>query len=428
MMSDKNIIRIVLIAVFCVICCMIPVCLYFNLSRPELFPNVAYTLVDPTQQVIVPEVLYLPSEEACAQLETLGLQVVFHEDSHHPVIPENQVLVQSPSAGSILHPGDPVFLTRSDGWKECVPDVRNLTQQAAYEILEKAGFSVTYQAQPSDSTAPDTVISQSIAPDSRAEIGSMIQLMISSGRENLDQTKLETVGDYVGMEFETAKVMLSELYLYAFQTDTVYNPDIPNHTIIAQDVSSGKQLPQGSVVRMTVSLGQEVAKVPDCVDLDANSARTLLEDAGFHCVIQYISDSSYGLDKILGQSAEAGTKLAVGSKIILTASVGTANQVISTGGWSGNPLPSFNTEPETETESDLDSDPESEILPEEFAPENPENYFYETAPDPIVEDSADPVEPEIPEIPEITEIPETAPDLNQNPEYQDAPETAPFWN
>nr|MDE6087129.1 PASTA domain-containing protein [Oscillospiraceae bacterium] len=406
--SSKNRRCAVLTVVFCVICCVIPVYLYFDLSQPELFPVVDYTLSDP--EVILPEVLYLSSEEACTQLETLGLQVIFHEDSHHPVIPENQILVQSPSAGSILRPGDPVFLTRSDGWKESVPDVRDLTQQVASEILEKAGFFVTYQAQPSDSTAPDTVISQSIAPDSRAEIGSTIQLTISSGRENLDQTKLETVGDYVGMDFETAKVMLSELYLYALQTDTVYNPDIPNHTIVSQDVPSGKQLPQGSVVRMVVSLGQEVAKVPDCVDLDADSARTLLEDAGFHCVIQYISDSNYGLDKILGQSAEAGTKLAVGSKIILTASVGTANQVISTGGWSGNPLPSFNTEPETETESD------SEILPEEFAPEIPGDYsedsfedhfMYETAPEPIIEDSTDPGEFEIPE------IPETAPDLQE---------------
>ncbi|MDE7121585.1 MAG: PASTA domain-containing protein, partial [Oscillospiraceae bacterium] len=168
----------------------------------------------------------------------------------------------------------------------------------------------------------------------------------------------------------------------------------------------------------------EVAKVPDCVDLDADTARTLLEDAGFHCVIQYVSDSNYGLDKILGQSAVAGTKLAVGHKIILTASVGNANQVISTGGWSGNPLPSFNTELETETETETESDLASDA---ESAPENPENYFYETAPDPVIEDFFDPVEPEIPEIPEI---PETAPETipNQNPDYQDAPETAPFWN
>ncbi|MDE6730723.1 MAG: PASTA domain-containing protein, partial [Oscillospiraceae bacterium] len=391
--SDKQQSGIAWIAftiVFCLFCCVMPVCLYVHFSRPELFPAVAYTLADPTQQVIVPEVLYLPSEEASTQLEALGLQVVFHEDSHHPVIPEDQILVQSPSAGSMLRPGDPVFLTRSDGWKESVPDVRNLTQQTATEILEKVGFAVTYQMQSSDSNAPDTVISQSIAPDVRLTIGSTIQLIISSGRENLDQTKLATVGDYVGMDFETAKVMLSELYLYALQMDTVYNPDIPNHTIVSQDVPSGKQLPQGSVVRMVVSLGQEVAKVPDCVDLDADSARTLLEDAGFHCVLQYVSDSNYGLDKILGQSAVAGTKLAVGSKIILTASVGNANQVISTGGWSGNPLPSFNTEPETETESELASDSESEILPEEFAPEIPGEIIYETAP--VIED---PIEPEI---------------------------------
>lgn len=410
----------VLTVIFCIICCIVPIILYCNLAKPKLFPAVAYKPADSGSEITLPEVLYLPDEEVREQLETLGLQVVFHEDCHHPVIPERQIIVQNPSAGAVMSPGDTVFLTRSDGWKEYVPDVRNLTQQTAKEILEKAGFAVLYEAQSSDSTAPDTVISQSIAPDTRLEIGSTIQLTISSGREHLDQAKLETVGDYVGMDFETAKVMLSELYLYALQIDTVYSPDIPNHTIVSQDVPVGKQLPQGSAVRMVVSLGQEVAKVPDCVDLDATSARALLEDAGFCCVIRYVSDSTHGLDTILSQSAEAGTKLAVGSRIDLTASVGTANQVISTGGWSGNPLPSFNTEPESE------SDPDAEILPEETAPEmpgenpenfeNPENYFddnfiYETAPDPITEDPAEP---------------DTVPDGNDFPDYQDAPETAPF--
>lgn len=410
MPAQKNVLYTVLTAVFCVLCCVIPVCLYQ--SNPKLFSDVSYTLSE--SEIILPEVLYQSSEQAVEQLEALGLQVIFHEKVYHPVISENQVLVQNPCAGSILHSGDTVTLTLSDGCNIPVPDVRNLTLQTASEILEKSGFSVIQQSQSSDSTAPDTVISQSIAPDSKVAIGSTIELMISSGRENLDQTKLETVGNYVGMHFEDAKTILSERYLYALQADTAYYPDIPNNTIVSQDTPVGKQLPQGSVIRMTVSLGQEVAKVPDCMNLNANSARSLLEEAGFHCVIQYISDSNYSLDTILNQNAQAGSKLAVGSKIILTASVGNSNQVISTGGWSGNPLPTFTTETET--------DPDSELLPEETAPEFPDESLYETAPEPFIE----PQEPENPDFPEITVPDPVMPDTPDDPDYQDAPETAPF--
>lgn len=81
---------------------------------------------------------------------------------------------------------------------------------------------------------------------------------------------------------------------------------------------------------------------------------------------------------------------ALGSQVWLTASTGSSSYVISTGGWSGNPFPSFTSEPEAESESS------EEIIPEEIFTDLPEM---------------------------IPEQIETAPDI---PEYENAPETAPF--
>ncbi|MDE6708152.1 MAG: PASTA domain-containing protein [Oscillospiraceae bacterium] len=410
--------------IFCVICCMIPLGLLLKYSVPKMITDIKYT---PEDAIILPEVLYLPSEEAILQLETLGLQVNLNSKTHNPVIPENQVLTQSPTAGSVLQVGDVVTLTVSDGWTEYVPDMRNMLLEDATEILEKLGFVVDYEEKSSDNNAPDTVISQGVMPDNKLMIGSTVHLVISSGRENLDKSKLETVANYIGMDFEEAKALLSELYLYALQVDTAYYPNIPNGTIVSQDISAGEQVPQGTSIRMVVSLGQEVARVPDCVNQNAETAKTLLENAGFYCVLTYVP-SIYALDTILEQSVQPDTKFPVGSQVKLTASVGANSYVISTGGWSGNPLPTFTTD---ETEMDTTETDTTEITTEiiEITAETaPIDVIIETAPEPVTE----PQEPDISTMPiEIPTAPPVQPESttteqDPNQEYQDAPQTAPF--
>ena len=164
--------------------------------------------------------------------------------------------------------------------------------------------------------------------------------------------------------------------------------------------------------------------MPDCAGKNISEARKLLEDAGLTCMIIYIPSEEAPLDIILSQNIAPDTSVAKGSKIWLTASVGTASHVISTGGWSGNPLPSFSSESETESEIS--------ISPEELVTD-----IYETAPEIIPE----PEQPEFietapPEMPEIFEVPdpviETAPpeimteSESALQDYQEAPETAPF--
>ncbi|MDE6777074.1 MAG: PASTA domain-containing protein, partial [Oscillospiraceae bacterium] len=376
----------------------------------------------PENGIILPEVLYLSSEEAILQLESLGLQVNLNPKTHNPVIPENQVLTQSPTAGSVLQVGDVVTLTLSDGWAEYVPDMHNMLLEDATEILEKLGFVVDYEEQASDNHAPDTVISQGVMPDSKLMIGSTVHLVISSGRENLDKSKLETVANYIGMDFEEAKALLSELYLYALQADTAYYPNIPNGTIVSQDISAGEQVPQGTSIRMVVSLGQEVARVPDCVNQNAETAKTLLENAGFYCVLTYVP-SIYALDTILEQSVQPDTKFPVGSQVKLTASVGANSYVISTGGWSGNPLPTFTTdETETETETTEITTEITEVIEETASID----VIIETAPEPVTEPqepdiSTMPIEIEIPTAPPVQ--PEITTESDSNQEYQDAPQT-----
>ena len=225
------------------------------------------------------------------------------------------------------------------------------------------------------------------------------------------------MGNYIGMNFEEAKAQLSELYLYALQADTVYDPDIPNGTIISQDIAPGSAVPQGTSIQMRISLGQITVHVPDCTGQTVSEARKLLEDAGLVCMVIYTASGDYPLDSVISQDTPADLSVAKGSRVWLTASVGSSSYVISTGGWSGNPLPSFNTSSESETES----------LPgEELAD------LFDTAPviidpeEPLPEELPPEFVPELPTDEPLTEaVPETEPPASA-PEYEEAPETAPF--
>jgi len=407
-MNHKNIIT----AVFCAVCLVIPVILFIINANPEQLPEKVYSA---GEQVTVPEFLYLSEEEARAKSAEYDLKIIEKEKIHHPLIPENHILTQSPSAGAVLHRGDAVTLVLSSGYTEYVPDVSDMPKEKASEKLESLGFLVSYQERPSDLVAPDSVITQSIPADTKIRIGSEIILTVSTGRADTDHSVSEIINNYIGMDFQKAKTQLAEQHLYAVQADTVYDPDIPNGTVISQNIPAGSTVPQGTCIQMKISLGQITVHVPDCSGKNVSEARKLLEDAGLTCMLVYIPSQSAPLDTVISQDIPPDTSIAKGSKIWLTASVGKPSYVISTGGWSGNPLPSFNTEPETESESD-------------FSPEEPVTDLYETAPE-IIPELPENIETAPPEMPEIFNIPEPETEFlteSASQEYQEAPETAPF--
>lgn len=385
-----------LTVIFCVLCLAVPLLIWHArireaavnsvpASAPKM-PDVAYALS--AGEIQVPELLYLTQEEAMQQLEELGLGVILARREDNPVVPEGCIVTQKPDAGTIVKAGDVVTLSLSGGWTNYVPDVRNMLLEDAVERLQALGFIVEYRKIVSPGDAPGTVIAQSVGVETKLERDSVIILTVSLGREDLDTSILEEVGNYVGMEFEEAKEMLSEIYLYAMQTETVYDPDIPAGIIISQDIPEGRKVPQGTIVNMKVSMGVETTRVPNVVLMNASAARDVLVAAGLKCILCYVSDT-HVIDCVLSQSVREGSLVAVGTEVWLNVSVGSASHVVSTGGWSGGELPSFGTEENTEA-------PE-ETQPEETIPELPV-FTDPIQPDPVPPPTAPPVEPTAPPV------------------------------
>ncbi len=326
---------------FTLICCAIPVFWYYLKQSADPISDTSYQLAD--GELCVPELLYLSQEDAITKAEALGLRIIVGSRSDNPVVPEGAVVTQDPPAGTIVRPGDTIVICVSDGWYNYVPNVCNLLLEDARAALEAEGFIVEYEEVHQNDSAPGTVISQSIAPETLLERGNVIKLVVSLGREDLDVSKLESVENYVGMDFEEAKQKLSERHLYALQAEAVYDPEIPAGIIISQDIAAGNTVPQGTIINMVVSLGVEMTRVPGVGMMNAASARALLEDAGLRAVLTYTANSSYAKDCVISQSVAAGQLVPIGSEIWLTISLGQDSYVVSTGGWSGNDLPEGDT-------------------------------------------------------------------------------------
>ena len=346
----------VVTAIFCLTCVAVPVVYWqmeagalMNDPASEVLDDIPYALHE--DEICMPELLYTDQKEATKILEDLGLSVIVSSRENNPVVPENQVVTQSPDAGAVVHAGDLVTLTISDGWSNIVPNVVGQPFDEAEQKLNDLGFVVKRHDKLSPDDAPGTVIQQGTKPDTKLPRESLISLTVSLGREDMDATKMETIENYVGADFEKVKAELNEKYLYAVMIDSVYNKEIPAGCIISQDIKAGTQLSQGGVINMVVSKGEEMAQVPDVTGMTTEQARTALAEARLLCIVTYVSNPDHEIDYVLGQSAAPGDSVPLNSEIWIEASVGSGSYAATTGGWTGAPeieLPETTEPPATE--------------------------------------------------------------------------------
>lgn len=127
--------------------------------------------------VEVPDMKGMRYPAAKEELEDLGLRVVRKDVLG--IDPSQTVVAQQPPAGTRLTEGATVELSVSDGSGVRVPSVRNLSLDAAEEILREAGFEpkvVGTVEGPRD----DIVMDQAPAAGSPAAPGSVVGLTISA--------------------------------------------------------------------------------------------------------------------------------------------------------------------------------------------------------------------------------------------------------
>jgi serine/threonine-protein kinase len=219
--------------------------------------------------------------------------------------------------------GSTVTLSVSAAQQVVVPNVVGKRAAAAVALLRKRGLVV--QTAPVTSSKPNgVVVSQSPDPGAAVSKGSTEVIRISRG--------LVRVPNVVGQSRANAVAVMRGAKLVPSITQVPSTQ--PKGTVVQQAPPAGTRVQQGTKIGLNVSSGKPPAgggpppppapagkKVPDVSGLTQAVAQRRLNAAGFKAELSYQS-SDQPQQTVVGQSPDAGSNAPAGTRIKLSASLG----------------------------------------------------------------------------------------------------------
>ena len=186
-----------------------------------------------------------------------------------------------------------------------VPSVENLPQERAVKELNKVGFKVNLDTEPSNTVREGFAIRTVPKEGLEVERGTRIRLFVSSGPARVQ------VPGVVGLLRESAESRLTE---DGFDVNVrTEESEQPEDEVISQDPSAGTSTERGASVTITVSSGQptkpeeEKVSVPSVTGQEAGAAAAALRAAGFSVSTQERDTDDESEDgKVISQRPAGG--------------------------------------------------------------------------------------------------------------------------
>ena len=219
----------------------------------------AYFVNGAKTAVVVPEFVGMAIDDA-ERLAELNNVFVVQETEYNDETAEGMVISQSVDKGKKIKKSEKVTLVVSLGSQLVeVPDVVNISEDAAEKQLAEAGFEPEdTEYEYSDTIEAGLVCRQS--PEAKEEVkpGSTIKLYVSLG----DDGATETVPGVENMPKDKATETLEEK---GFEVKIIesYSASVEAGNVIDQGVKAGAEVPKGYVVTLTVSKGKDPNEVQE---------------------------------------------------------------------------------------------------------------------------------------------------------------------
>ena len=203
-----------------------------------------------------------------------------------------------------------------DGELSPVPDVTGLTQQRALERLQDDGFLVSTTFETSDEVDSGDVIRTDPPGGDEAEVGSTIEVVISSGAEEIPAPAV------IGSAVDIAKKEIEDVGLTVGQVEMRPEADFKQGTVIEQDPGAGVEVGYGTPVNLVVSSGPEEVTVPALIGTSEREATTQLSELGLKWAVEERHDGAVAEGRVINTSPEAGGAAVSGDTITLHVSLG----------------------------------------------------------------------------------------------------------
>lgn len=274
--------------------------------------------------IAVPDVIGMTEAEAKQKIESAGLTYTKTDEVSDPTIPAGSVVRTFPEAGTKLQAKGEVRVRLSKGpGKDTVPNLVGVDLDQAKAMLTGTGFELVVSDKQYNDTVPEnSIIKQTPDPDSDADKGTKIEVVVSLG------AKIPTVmvPKLIDLKIDDAKKLLTSNKLKVGTITTKTTPDAAQvGKVYYQSVEAGKNVQEGYSIDLSYYIAeakpQQVA-VPDFKGktIKAAKADTLVTSGK---IILTLPDGAADDWVISGQDKTAGSMVDEGTTVKLTAAATT---------------------------------------------------------------------------------------------------------
>jgi len=192
-----------------------------------------------------------------------------------------------------------------------VTDVTGQPVETATRALENDGFVVGEQTEQASADVEEGSVIETDPPaDQQVDEGSTINLVVSTGPEDVDVPSL------AGFSYDRAKELLEGLGLKVDKQ--MQDSNLPRDQVINTDPPGPTTVEAGSPVTLIVSRGE--VTVPDLVGQTIDEARNTLDDLGLKYDVSEDPNATEEAGRVTRQSPSSGQQVPQGSTITLTVS------------------------------------------------------------------------------------------------------------
>lgn len=236
------------------------------------------------QEVEVPELIGLTSDEAASEAEAAGLEVRIDREVADVRTEAGAIVAQEPSGG-VTTEGEVVALTVSTGPPPMVvPKLKGMSLDIATVRLHSRQLEVGDVTLEFSVDPEGTVIGQSSLKE-RLAWGTPVDLVVSKGPQSIG------VPDVSGMPVAKAKKILLDAGFDVTVTDA-YSDDVKKGRVVATVPGGGTEAPEGSTIEIQRSIGPEFKEIvmPDVTNMTLDAARERLQNLGLRVSVQEVTE------------------------------------------------------------------------------------------------------------------------------------------
>lgn len=155
---------------------------------------------------------------------------------------------------------------------------------------------------------------------------------------NMLEPNMVRVPNITGMQYEEAKEELNKVGLYAVISAIEFHETIEHGIVISQMEDHGRQLREGSEIHFVVSKGSGTVEVPNLVGMTNAEAQELLSPYNITLRVteQFSEDVPEG--QIIRQFPDPGERIALGSEMAITVSMGRDVEMVKVPSVVGEPF------------------------------------------------------------------------------------------